>query len=147
MSAPKSSEKLVLAGAQLGGRGGGLPCPFLKIEKCALILRKKALIVSIFGLNIPFKMKFQEYLGEKTPKFSLRGIFSSVFNIFIELPQFLKNLPCPENFLVTRLFSHTTLMLFLFSIFASQMLTFELLSWLLPVKCFHSVADNLLQKR
>ena len=39
-----------------GGGGGGLCCPFLKIIKSALILEKKALIVSIFRLNSPFKM-------------------------------------------------------------------------------------------
>ena len=38
------------------GRGGGLPCPFLKIKKSALILEKNALIVSILVLNLPFKM-------------------------------------------------------------------------------------------
>ena len=43
------------AGVQLGG-GRGLPCPFLGIEKNALILEKKVLIVSILGLNLPFKM-------------------------------------------------------------------------------------------
>ena len=35
-----------------GGKGGGLPCPFLKIKKIALILE----ILSIFELNFPFKM-------------------------------------------------------------------------------------------
>ena len=34
----------------------GLPCPFLKTEKSALILEKKVLIVSTFELNFPFKM-------------------------------------------------------------------------------------------
>ena len=39
------------------GEGEGcLPCSFLKIEKNALILEKKVLIVSILGLNLPFKM-------------------------------------------------------------------------------------------
>ena len=39
-----------------GGGGGDLPCPFLKIEKSALILEKKFSIVSILKLNLPFKM-------------------------------------------------------------------------------------------
>ena len=45
-------------GAQLRGKEekGGLPCPFLKMEKSALILEKTVLIVSILGLNFPFKM-------------------------------------------------------------------------------------------
>ena len=38
-------------GAQLAGEGGGLPCPFLKIEKIALMMGKNALIVFIHGLN------------------------------------------------------------------------------------------------
>ena len=41
-----------------GGEGGGLPCPFLKIKKSALILEKNALIVCILRLNLPFKMQF-----------------------------------------------------------------------------------------
>ena len=36
--------------------GGGLPCSFLKIKKSAQIFLKKALIVSILGFNLPFKM-------------------------------------------------------------------------------------------
>ena len=36
--------------------GGGLPCPFLKIEKKCPDFGKKALIVSILGLNLLFKM-------------------------------------------------------------------------------------------
>ena len=34
---------------------GAQPCPFLKIKKSILILERKALIVSVFGLNLPFK--------------------------------------------------------------------------------------------
>ena len=65
-----------------GGRGrvgGCLPCSFLKIGKSTLILEKNALIVSIHGLKVPFKMQFQEYLGEKSPIFSLRGLFFLCF--------------------------------------------------------------------
>ena len=47
------------------GRGGALPCPFLKIEKSSLILQKSALIfekcalfVCIYGLKFSFKMQF-----------------------------------------------------------------------------------------
>ena len=50
--------KYNITGAQLRGMGGGLPCPFLKIKKSALILEKNALIVSILRLNLPFKMQF-----------------------------------------------------------------------------------------
>ena len=55
----KSSLKFCLSscsGTQLAGEGGGLPCPFLKIEKIDLILYKRTLIVFIFALNPPFKM-------------------------------------------------------------------------------------------
>ena len=42
------------------------PCPFLKIEKSALIVGKNTQIVSIYRLNFLFKMQFYEYLGKKT---------------------------------------------------------------------------------
>ena len=42
-----------LKGTQLGG---GLSALFLRIGKSALILKKMGLIVSILGLNLPFKM-------------------------------------------------------------------------------------------
>ena len=56
-----------------GSKGGGLPCPFLKIEKkypdfakkSALILEKCALFVRIYGLNSPLKCNFKSIL-EKT---------------------------------------------------------------------------------
>ena len=39
-----------------GERGGRPPLPFFENQKSALILEKNALIVSIFRLNLPFKM-------------------------------------------------------------------------------------------
>ena len=40
----------IVTGTQLGvGRGGGLPCPFLKIKKSALILEKNAQMCSSLG--------------------------------------------------------------------------------------------------
>ena len=39
------------------GGGRGLPYPFLRIKKSALILEKNALIVSIVRLNLPLKMQ------------------------------------------------------------------------------------------
>ena len=44
-----------LTGMQLRVRGEA-PLPFLKIEKSVLILGRKVLIISIFGLNFLFKM-------------------------------------------------------------------------------------------
>ena len=50
---------VTLKGAQLGEESrGSLPFPFLIIEKGALIWENKALIMSIFGLNLPFKCSF-----------------------------------------------------------------------------------------
>ena len=46
-----------LTSAQLEVEEGGEASPaFLKIEKSVLILEIKILIVSIFGLNFPFRM-------------------------------------------------------------------------------------------
>ena len=43
--------------AQLGREeGGGLPHPFLKIEKKCPDFGQKVRIVSLLGLNLPFKM-------------------------------------------------------------------------------------------
>ena len=39
-------------------RGGVRPVFFLNRKKCPYFEKKKALIVSIFGLNFPFKMLF-----------------------------------------------------------------------------------------
>ena len=60
-------------------RRGKPPLPFFKNKKRALILEKKAQIVSIFGLNFPFKIKFWKCLGEKTPKCFPVGPFFLVF--------------------------------------------------------------------
>ena len=40
----------------VNGERGGLPCPFLKIKKSVLILERKALVLSIFGLNFSLNM-------------------------------------------------------------------------------------------
>lgn len=40
-----------------------------RLKKCALILGKNALIVSIYGVDFSFNIKFSEYLGEKSVKF------------------------------------------------------------------------------
>ena len=56
--------------ARKKGRGGRkwTSSTLFEIKKCVLILGRKALIVSIFGLNFPFKIQFQKYLGETLPK-------------------------------------------------------------------------------
>ena len=49
---------VTLTGAQLRGSGRGLLYSFLIIKKSAEIREKKTLIVSILGLNFPFKILF-----------------------------------------------------------------------------------------
>ena len=66
-------------GGGRGGRRGGLSCPFLKIKKSALILKKKTLIVSILRLNLPSKT-FPLKLTKKNP---CRGKFRSFFSKII----------------------------------------------------------------
>ena len=76
-----------------GGQGGGLPCPFLKIEKSALILEKKALIVYILGLNLSFKM----YFKKKSFKiFPCGSFFSCVLDEKSHRSVLIpRSLPCP----------------------------------------------------
>ena len=75
--------------AQLAGRrGGGLPYPFMKIEKIALIIWKNALIVFIHRLNVHLcsnlKCHFTSTWEEK-----LRGfLWCVVDEVFIETPLF-----------------------------------------------------------
>ena len=66
------------------GSGGGLPCPFLKIEKKCPDFEKKALIVSILGLN---------------PSLGWMYFWRKVYQSALT-PQ---NLPCPKKCLVARL--------------------------------------------
>ena len=63
------------------GEAGGKSCPFyFEKSKNVLILEKKPwLCLSLDGLNFPFKMWLQQYLGEKTPKFFPAGPFFRVF--------------------------------------------------------------------
>ena len=72
-------------GPQLGRRKDAYPALF---ENRVLILERKALIVSIIGLNFPFEISFYEYVGEKTPTCSPAvPLFFSAFNkMFIEVP-------------------------------------------------------------
>ena len=45
-----------------------------KLEKIALISRKNALIVVIYGLNLSFKMQFLRVSSSKNDRFFLRGL-------------------------------------------------------------------------
>ena len=60
--------------AQLVGVGVGLPCPFWKYEKIALILEKIALFVCIYGLNCHLKCSFKDILEKKHEQFFLRSL-------------------------------------------------------------------------
>ena len=53
-----------------GNEGGGLPCPFSKIEKSALILKKCALFVCIYGLNSQLKCSFKGILEKHMKRLS-----------------------------------------------------------------------------
>ena len=73
--------------ATRGERGGGLPCLFLKIEKSALILGKKGPDSVYFWVKYSIQNVVLRVSRRKSPKFSLRGPFSCVFEkLFIEMP-------------------------------------------------------------
>ena len=63
-----------------GGEGGGVsPALFRKLEKSALIWRKNALIVVIYGYNFSLKTKFSRVSRRKTCiLFHLGAFFSRV---------------------------------------------------------------------
>ena len=66
---------------------GGLLCTFLKIEKLALILEKKALIKPIFGLIFHLKYSLKSIWEKKLLYFSCGAFFSCVFDkMFTEVP-------------------------------------------------------------
>ena len=82
-----------ISSAQLMGRvGEGLPCPFLKIEKKSPNFGKKALIVSILGLNLPFK-------SVPAGLFFFPCFWRKVYQSALTS----QNLLCPEKFLVASL--------------------------------------------
>ena len=73
----------------VGWEGGGLLCPFLKIEKkYPDFLGKNALIVYIYGLNFSFKMLFD--ILEKNSEIFPCGafLFWAVDEMFIEVHLF-----------------------------------------------------------
>ena len=59
---------LVCRGTTSGGGKKSL-CPFLKVEKSAMILEKCALIVFIYGLNFLFKTLLRESNKKNMVKF------------------------------------------------------------------------------
>ena len=82
----------------LEGEGGGLPYPFPKLEKSALILGKNAMIVVICGLNFSFKMKFCGVLQEEKVEIFPCGVFLSrvVHDCLSKYPD-SKKTPLPKN--------------------------------------------------
>ena len=84
---------------------GGFLCPFFKIEKKCPVFAKSTLFIFIYELNFSFKMLFLEYQGKWYPKFFSAERFFFLcfrFNVY-QSDLVLRNLPCLEKFLVTRL--------------------------------------------
>ena len=89
-----------ISGTHLRVEGGDLPCPFLKIGKSASIFGKKALIVSILGLNIPIFKVLRLSRGKSSKIFPCGAFFSCVFDerfMVSKVPQFHKNSPALKN--------------------------------------------------
>ena len=83
-------------------KGGGLPSPFSKFKKIALILEKKKTF--IHELNFSLNMLFLSVSRKKSPKFFPAGPFFRVLQIkcLSKRLNFEKS-PCPEKFLIMRL--------------------------------------------
>ena len=74
------------AGVQLGAEEAGLPCPFWKIEKNALILGKKSLDSVYFWVKYPIQDVVLRVSRRKGSKIFLVGPFSLCFiKVFIEV--------------------------------------------------------------
>ena len=116
----------VTRGGEGRGRGQGLPCPFLKIEKSALILGKNSQTVVICGLHFSFTTKFLRVFKRKSQRFILAGpFFLTLYMIIYQSALIPKKLPFPKKFLVTCL-KHLCWSLFLI----------KLLVWRLPYRIF-----------
>ena len=82
-------------GVQLGGRGEGPPLSFSENHKKCTDFGKKALIVSIFGLNFPFKMYFSRVSWRKNSTIFPCAAFDEMF---VEVPLFHETSPALKNF-------------------------------------------------
>ena len=101
-----------MTAAQLAWEGGGLPFPFLKTEKSALILQKNCpdfgkvchVCVHLYGLNYHSKCSFKSILEKWHQNLHLWGLsfVCRTWNVYQGVP-IPRNLPCPEKFLVARL--------------------------------------------
>ena len=109
---------LTSSGAQLGGgEGGGIPCPFLKIEKKCPDFGKKGpnCVHPWLYSSIP-NVVLRVSRRKSSKIFPCRTFFSYVFDEkFIEVP-IPQNLPCSEKFLVACLLP---LFVFLRNLFTS----------------------------
>ena len=88
------ANSVAITSMQLRGEGRA-PLPFLKIEKSVLILERKPLIVSIFGLLFPFvdflSTDLRVSWRKNSKMFPCVASFSCVFDeMFIEVPYFHK---------------------------------------------------------
>ena len=94
---------------QRGGGGGGLPCPFLKIKKSALILEKKCPDCVYPQVKFAIQNVVLRVSKRKNFKNFPCGAFFLGFLIkcLSKCPNFTK-LPLPRKFLVARLDIHTS---------------------------------------
>ena len=91
------------SGGAGGGRGGGLPCPFLKKEKKCPDFEKMCPVCVYVWVEI-LKCNFKSILEKRDQNFSMRGLSSvcHTWNIYRSAP-IPRNLPCPKKVLVARL--------------------------------------------
>ena len=88
-----------------GGNAGGLPCPFLKIQKYCFDFAKKCLYIGkmcpvcvYLWVKFSFKMQFFQYLGAKPPKFLLVWFrLLVVHETFIKVPLFQETFPARKD--------------------------------------------------
>ena len=85
-----------------GGGGEVSPALFRKLEKSALIWRKNAMIVVIYGYNFSIKMKFLRVSRGKPVDFFPVGPFFLVLQVNVYRSALIRRkVPCPKKFLVT----------------------------------------------
>ena len=101
-----NSLPLLYLSRRLWEKEGGLPCPFLKFEKSALILAKKGPNSVHLWSTYSIQNLILRVSKRKNSKIFLRGCFFLCFiQIFYRSVLIPQNFPCPEKFQVARLLS------------------------------------------
>ena len=86
------------------GKGGGLPCPFLKIKKSALILEKICPDCVYPCVKFAIQNVILRVSKRKNSKnFPCRAFFLDFLIKCLSSALISRNLPCPEKFLVPHL--------------------------------------------